>query len=185
MRVNAVRGLINVLCTQLTYALTHVVEGGWEEHFGLDPAISPYRGSRIRFLQNLISDLQFRFSEGQWVDSNLTEDWIEASSCSCKRVFSFMSQSDFGQSTERMNESLWVRCNGDDVEDWCPTSVFKSLRDTPFRPKKRKLEGNKGVEAEDASLLLFEAYKDLPVTVSIQGGFLEYVLKSEHKRRET
>ena len=38
----------------------------------------------------------------------MVEDWVEASSCSCERVFSYVMATDFGQSTERMCEMLWA-----------------------------------------------------------------------------
>ena len=34
---------------------------------------------------------------------------------------------DFGQSTECMCEMLWVCCNGEDVEDYCPHEIFQFL----------------------------------------------------------
>ena len=76
---------------------------------------------------------------------------MEASSCSCERVFSYVTATDFGQTTERMCETLWVRCNGEAPEDWGPFEVFDELRKTPFRPRKRK-QGH-AVEVEDGGLL--------------------------------
>ena len=90
------------------------------------------------------------------------EDWVEASSCSCERVFSYVTATDFGQSTERMCETLWVRCNGEAPEDWGPFEVFDDLRKTPFRPRKRK-QGH-AVEVEDGGMLGFAAFKDLPIS---------------------
>ena len=34
------------------------------------------------------------------------ESWVEASSCSCERVFSYVPATDFGQSTERMWDTV-------------------------------------------------------------------------------
>ena len=66
------------------------------------------------------------------------ESLVEASSCSCERVFSYATATDFGQSTERICETLWVRCNGEAPEDCGPFEVFDELRKTPFRPRRRK-----------------------------------------------
>ena len=55
-----------------------------------------------------------------------------------ERVFSYVTATDFGQSTERMCETLWVRCNGEAQEDWGPFEVFDDPRKTPFRPRQRK-----------------------------------------------
>ena len=110
-----VSGLVNVLSTHLDFLKGNVLEGGREAHFRVDPRISPMRGSRINFLPLLISDLQARFRSGEWADTDVP-DWVEASSCSCVRVFSYMLACDFGQSTEHMCEMLWVCCNGEDIE---------------------------------------------------------------------
>ena len=72
--------------------------------------------------------MQTHFNGSQWVGSAKVEDWVEASSCSCARVFSYVTATDFGQSTERMCETLWVRCNGEAPEDRGPCEVF----DEPF-----------------------------------------------------
>ena len=99
------------------------------------------------------------------MDTEGLELWVEASSCSCERVFSFVTASDCGQSTLQMCETLWVRCNGVAVEDWCPTNIFEKLRTTQFCPRiKRKRALNEDVG--NCSLLLFEAYKDLDIQVS-------------------
>uniref|UniRef100_A0A7S1HSV8 Uncharacterized protein n=1 Tax=Eutreptiella gymnastica TaxID=73025 RepID=A0A7S1HSV8_9EUGL len=116
VRRAVVKGLVNVLCTQLDFFNGSVLDGGWESRFAVHPQVSPIRGSRIIFLQLLISDLQTRFREGEWVDSAVPER-VEASSCSCERVFSYMVASEFAQNTMCMCEGLWVRCNGEDVED--------------------------------------------------------------------
>ena len=81
------------------------------------------------------------------------ESWVEASSRSCERVFSYVTATDFGQSTERMCETLWVRCNGEAPEDWGPFEVFDELRKTPFCP--RKWKKRHVVEVEDGTLLGF------------------------------
>ena len=91
------------------------------------------------------------------------ESWVEASSCSCERVFSYVTATDFGQSTERMCETLCVRCNGEAPEDWGPFEVFDELRKTPFCPRKRK--ERHVVEVEDGTLLGFAAFKDLQISV--------------------
>ena len=109
------------------------------------------------------ADLEKRFSEGEWVQAEGVEEWVEASSCSCERVFSYVTACDRGQTTERMCETLWVRCNGVEVEDWCPTEVFDELRLTQFRPRILKQPSKSQVQVDDGSLLLFEAYKDLEV----------------------
>ena len=90
-------------------------------------------------------------------------DWVEASSCSCERVFSYVMATGFGQSAERMCETSWVRCNGEAPEDWGPFEVFDELRKTPFRPRKRK-QGHV-VEVEDGGLLGFGAFKDMQVSL--------------------
>ena len=69
VRVAVVSRLVTVLSTQLDFLKGNVLEGGREAHFGVDPQISPIRGSRINFLQLLISDLQARFRLGEWADS--------------------------------------------------------------------------------------------------------------------
>ena len=75
-----------------------------------------------------------------------------------------MTATDFGQSTERMCDTLWVRCNAEAPEDWGLFEVFDELRKTPFRPRKH----NQGhvVEVEDGGLLGFAAFKDLHVSFS-------------------
>ena len=88
---------------------------------------------------------------------------VEASSCSYERVFSYVTATDFGQSTERMCETPWVRCNREAPEDWGPFEVFDELRKTPFRPRKQK--ERHVVEVEDGTLLGFAAFKDLQVSV--------------------
>ena len=129
---------------------------------GVDIGGSLIKGTRMKFLRSLIEDVQTRFNGTQWDGSATRGDWVEASSCSCERVFSYVTAADFGQSTERMCEALWVRCNGEAPEDWGPFEVFDDLRKTPFRPRKRK-QGH-AVEVEDGGLLGFAAFKDLPIS---------------------
>ena len=94
------------------HTMRHVIPGGWEEGFGVEVGSSPIQGSRIKFLRTLIEELQKRFHESEWGGGVAPESWVEASSCSCERVFSDVTATDFGQSTDRMCETLWVRCNG-------------------------------------------------------------------------
>ena len=91
------------------------------------------------------------------------ESWVEASSCSCERVFSYVTATDFGQSTECMSKTLWVRCNGEAPEDWGPFEVLDELPKTSFRQRKRK--ERHVVEVEDGALLGFAAFKDLQVSL--------------------
>ena len=154
---------MNVMCTQLMHTMCHVIPGGREEGFGVEVGRSPIQGSRIKFLRTLIEDSQKRFNESEWGGGVTLESWVEASSCSCERVFSYVTATDFGQSTERMCETLWVRCNGEAPENWGPFEVFDELRKTPFRPRKRK--ERHVVEVEDGTLLRFAAFKDLQVSV--------------------
>ena len=78
-----------------------------------------------------------------------------------------MTATDFGQTTERMCETLWVRCIGEAPEDRGPFEVFEDLRKTPFRPRKRK-QGH-AVDVEDDGLLRFAAFKDLAVILEEDG----------------
>ena len=165
--VAAVQGLMNVMCTQLLYTMRHVIPGGWEESLGVDVGSSIIKGSRMKFLRSLIEDVQTRFKPAEWDGSANLEDWVEASSCSCERVFSYVTATDFGQTTERMCETLWVRCNGEAPEDWGPFEVFDELRKTHLRPRKRK-QGH-AVEVEDGGLLGFAAFKDLAVSLEEDG----------------
>ena len=134
---------------------------------GVDVGSSVIKGSRMKFLRSLIEDVQARFKRAEWDGSANLEDWVEASSCSCERVFSYVTATDFGQTTERMCETLWVRCNGEAPEDWGPFEVFEDLRKAPFRPRKRK-QGH-AVEVEDGGLLGFAAFKDLAVSLEEDG----------------
>ena len=136
---------------------------GWEELLGVEVGSSPIKGSQIKFLCTLIDDAQTRFNISQLVCSATVEDSVEASSCSCERVMSYVMATPFGQSTERRYETLWVRCNGEALENWGPFEVFDELRKTPFRPQKRK-QGHV-VEVEDGGLLGFAAFKDLQVSL--------------------
>ena len=91
---------------------------------------------------------------------------MEASSCSCERVFSFVTSHDHGQSTQRMCEVLWVWCNGPSVEEWCPGEVFAELRGTQFRPRRRVRRHI--VDVEDNTLLCFEAFKNFSVACDVE-----------------
>ena len=95
------------------------------------------------------------------------EDWVEASSCSCERVFHYMTATDFGETTEPMCETLWVRSNGEAPKDWGPFEAFDESRKTPFRTRKRK-QGH-AVEVEDGGLLGFAAFKDLAISLEEDG----------------
>ena len=76
-----------------------------------------------------------------------------------------MTQADAGQPTHFMSDDLLVSCNGEAPEDWCPTSVFNALRDVPFQPRKRNVDGEEKPSLDDCPLLPFEALKDLAVPV--------------------
>ena len=52
--IDAVRGMVNVMCSQLAHLRTHVFEGGWESRLCVDQAINRVRGSRACFLNALI-----------------------------------------------------------------------------------------------------------------------------------
>ena len=129
---------------------------------GVEVGSNSIKRSRMKFFRSLIEDVQTRFNGTWWGGSATVEDWVEASSCSCERMFSYVTATEFGQSTECMCETLWVRCNGEAPEDWGPFEVFDELRKTPFRPRKRK-QGHT-VEVEDGGLLGFAAFKDLQVS---------------------
>ena len=169
-RVAAVHGLMNVMCTQLLCTMRHVIPGGWEESLGVDVGSSLIKGSRMKFLRSLIEDVQTRFKGTEWDCSANLVDLVEARSCSCERVFSYVTATDFGQTTERMCETLWVRCNEEAPEDWAPFEVFDDLRKTPFRPHKRK-QGH-AVEVENGGLLGFAAFKDLAASLEEDGKAL-------------
>jgi hypothetical protein len=77
---------------------------------GAQLPVSPVKGSRTQFLHSLVTDLQSRFASGTWIDEKGLEPWLEVSSCSCERVFSFMTQSDYGQNVgARTALNLWGR----------------------------------------------------------------------------
>ena len=40
-QVDAVRGLMNVMCTQLMHTMRHMIQGGWEEGLGVEVGSSP------------------------------------------------------------------------------------------------------------------------------------------------
>ena len=44
----------------------------------------------------MIEDVQTCFNEFEWVSSVPVESWVEASSCSCERVFSYVMATDLG-----------------------------------------------------------------------------------------
>ena len=76
------------------------------QHLEYDPAGFPIQGVRTHFFTPLISNLQKHFAAAVWVQQEGPPDWIEASSCSCERVFSFVTSHDHGQSTQRMCKVL-------------------------------------------------------------------------------
>ena len=131
----------------------------------------------MKFLRSLIQDVQTRFRGTEWDGSAKLEDWVEARLCSCQRVFSYVTATDFGQSTQRMCETLWVTCNGEAPKDWGPFEVFNDLGRTAFRPRKRK-QGH-AVEVEDCGLLGFAAFKDLAVCLE-EDGQAEVHLDIQH-----
>ena len=47
----------------------------------------------------------------------LVKSGVEASLCSYERVFGFVTATDYGQTTDRMCEILWVRCNEEAPEE--------------------------------------------------------------------
>ena len=61
-----------------------------------------------------------------------------------------------------MCETFWMRCHCVEVEDWCPTDVCEELRVTELCPQVIERKGAQ-VGVEDASLLLFEAHKDMDI----------------------
>ena len=65
--------------------------------------------------------------EFEWVGGVPVESWVEASSCLCERVFIYMTAIDYGQSTEHICETLWVKCNGEAPEGWGSFEVFEEL----------------------------------------------------------
>ena len=89
--------------------------------------------------------------------------WIEASSCSCECVFSFVTSHDHGQSTQHMCEVLCIRCNGPCVKEWCPGGV---LCGTQFRTQRRVQRHT--VDVEDNTLSCFEACKDFSVPCDVE-----------------
>ena len=91
-----------------------------------------------------------------------------ASGCSCEHVFSCLVACDFGEATGRMCDGLWVRCNGQHVEDWCLYEIFQALHANPFQSRQRKQIAPAPLN-EGGSLPLFAAFKDLPVQVLAQG----------------
>ena len=84
--VDAVRGLMNVMCTQLMHIMHHVIPRGWEEGFSVEVGSSPIQGSRFKFLRSLIEGVQKHFNEPEWCGGVALESWVEVSSCSCERL---------------------------------------------------------------------------------------------------
>ena len=162
---DAAPGLVNVMCSQLAHPCTHVLQGGCESRLCVDPAISPVRATRARFLNALIFDLQARFPQANWVNNDNMPDFAAPSSRSCECVFSYMTQADAGQPTHFMSDNLLVRCNGEASEHWCPATVLNALRDVPLQPRKRKVDGEEKRRQDDYPLLHYQAFKDLPVPV--------------------
>ena len=87
---------MNVMCTHLLHTMRHIIPGRLEESLGVEVGSSAIKGSRMKFLRTLIEDVQTRCHVSQWVDSATVEDLVEASSCSCERVFSYVTGTDFG-----------------------------------------------------------------------------------------
>ena len=85
---------------------------------GIDAGSSLIKGSGMKFLRNLIENVQIHFTSTQWDGSATVEVWVEASSCWCERVFSYVTATDFGQSTERMCQM-------------CEATFFSALRTAP------------------------------------------------------
>ena len=50
----------------------------------------PIKGSRMKFFTILIADDEAYYAEFEWVCNDVVESWVEASSCLCERVFSFV-----------------------------------------------------------------------------------------------
>ena len=155
---------------QLLCTVRYVIPPWWEKTLGVEGGGSLIKGSRVKFLLFLPSclvalfeDMQTRFNGSQWVGSAVVEDRVEASSCLCERVFSYVPAADFGQSTEDMCEVLRVRCNGEAREEWGPFEVFDELRKTRFCFRKRK-DGHV-VGVEDGGSLGCAALKDLQVSL--------------------
>ena len=74
---------------------------------------------------------------------------------------------------QRMNDSLWIRCNGVPVEQWTPFSVFSALRKIPFRPIKRAPTSAKHADPIDGCLLLFAAFKDMEYRLCINSECIQ------------
>ena len=87
---------MNVMCTQLSHTKPHVIPRGCEELFDVEEERSLIKGSRIKFLRTLVEDVQASFHDFEWVRGVLVESWAEASSCSCERVFSYMTAMTYG-----------------------------------------------------------------------------------------
>ena len=160
-RVAAVHGLMNVMCAQLLHTMHHLI--GWEAAFDLKVGSSLIMGSQMKFLSARIEDVQTRFNGSECVGSAMMKHWVEASSCLCERVVGYVTVTDFVQSTGRMCETLWVRCNGEALVELAWFQVFDELCKTPIHRRKRK-QGHV-IEVEDGGLLGFAACKDLQVSL--------------------
>ena len=93
--VDAVRALMNVMCTELFHTKHHGILGRWEESFGVEVERSPFKDSRIKFLRTFVEDVQTRFNEFRlavfrW-RVGLKQVW-----CSCERVFSYVTAIEYG-----------------------------------------------------------------------------------------
>ena len=62
----------------------------------------------MKFLRAVIEDVQSRFNESRYIGRVPLESWGDASSCSCERMFSYVTATNHGHSTERMYGMLWV-----------------------------------------------------------------------------
>ena len=60
----------------------------------------------MKFFRSLIEDVQTHFNGTLWDGNAAVEDWDEARSCLCERVFSYVTATNFGQIMERMCETL-------------------------------------------------------------------------------
>ena len=62
-QVDAVRVLMNVMCTQLLHTRHHIIPGEWKESFGVELERSSITGSRFKFLRTLVEYVQAHFNE--------------------------------------------------------------------------------------------------------------------------
>ena len=70
--------------------------------------------------------------------------------------FSCVTFHDRGQSTQRMCEVVWIRCNGPCVEEWCLGEVFAEVCGMQFRRRCRVQRHI--VDAQDNTLLSLILY---------------------------